>query len=1087
MKKRVLPVLLALAMVLSLLPLSAFAAPADSIFDQPNAVITGLFNNRVVIKTASATVRDATLNAGLHVDASTEGVTITITGKTTVTTVSLPGLKSKVVIDKDVKAESVSIEGEGAEVEVHGEVETVTVAESAAGSSVTVSETATVSTVEAAAPNTAVDVSGKVENVTVTEAAEGASVKVAETATVSKVEAAAPNTAVDVSGKVEEVAVAETAAGASVNVNETAAVSKVETAAPNTSLDIKSDVQTVAATEKAEGTTIKTGEGTKVDNISVESKNSSVEANGTVGTISGGDNAENLTVKASETAKVDKVDVKTDATVDVAAGATVGTVTAPEDVKVDVSGEGAGNVTVETTPPSEEDPDPEESSETTVPVDPGNPGLTVSTDEKRYPIVVKVAAKDESGTEVKDKDGNVVYEEKVVGERKVSGGYVTDTLYDGEGVWPEGTDLPQKSSEVAALVQIGSTGSVYAYNTLKAAITSAPKNTKNDDGTSVKPDTAFIKVWDAAAVPAATEDGKTATVTDAQKAVLTIQNGQQVVLDLNGKTINNTFQVLGNGADYTTTKREGDDGACLTLDDTAGKGTIEMIKTGTAIRAWKGGKIVMNGGTINGGDAELKKTTAEYKNTDGNWYYGVAVFNGSEFVMNDGTIDTNAYPVNTNGSASGASCGKGCQITINGGTIIGAQVGIYNPADSTVTVYGGTIKGDWAALLARDGTIDLIGGTFVNLDYTSYTDDSTWKAGDGAEQLPGNPAIAIIPSYVKDHGNTAMVLKYNNGGVILTGGGIAFATTQKTNYTSGNPQTQEELLAMIKGSDGVDYEIFNIKETRFLTLIDSMEQAAALAADMDAEELARCELSKGEYLEVNSSLVPHILEQIQLMMLADLQADLKAGTLVPGAAIFEPDEVRLYWTKDGDGKDFIVLVGTKVDSTGEWSLPGQTVLVTVNVPDNYTGAEKLDATITATAMAPVKDAQKYLESLDQETLEKGFEETKQLSDESKKETETPAEGDKIPAEDKGEDAKTPGSGETKTPAEGAKTPANDNPGSGETKPPANDNPGSGETKPEPEPETPATAETFDGVELPGLSETIHIVVNTGTGTAEAAD
>lgn len=246
MKKKLLSVLLALTMMLTVLPVSAMAAEltedqkstlvaqgyseeeiANAIFISEDTELTedveGLI---IIVAPVKVTIKGAKLTTGLLIAPGAKGASVVLGESANVNAVIVMDT-AEVTVEEKAVAASVTVTAPEAKVAVAGEVKTVTVAAEAEKAAVTVAETAKVDTVEVAAPAAAVEVAGAVASVAVAETAAGASVAVAETATVSALEVAAPDVKADVAGTVESVTVAETATGAELAVAETATVTEV--------------------------------------------------------------------------------------------------------------------------------------------------------------------------------------------------------------------------------------------------------------------------------------------------------------------------------------------------------------------------------------------------------------------------------------------------------------------------------------------------------------------------------------------------------------------------------------------------------------------------------------------------------------------------------------------------------------------------------------------------------------------------------------------------------------------------------------------------------------------------------------------
>lgn len=252
MKKKLLSVLLALTMMLTVLPVSAMAV--DLTEDQKTALeaqgytaeqLEELEANEqimvvsedtvleedydgliLVVGKCTVTVRGAKVGVGMIVLPGAQDAKVVLESSANVNAVVVLD-KAEVVVEAEAQATYLTVAAPEAAVTVSGAVEKLTVDEAAEAAQVTVAETATVAAVTVSAPEVKAEIAGTVTEVAVTETAAGASVAVAETAAVSTLAVAAPDVKAEVAGTVESVTVAETATGAELAVAETATVTEV--------------------------------------------------------------------------------------------------------------------------------------------------------------------------------------------------------------------------------------------------------------------------------------------------------------------------------------------------------------------------------------------------------------------------------------------------------------------------------------------------------------------------------------------------------------------------------------------------------------------------------------------------------------------------------------------------------------------------------------------------------------------------------------------------------------------------------------------------------------------------------------------
>ncbi len=182
----------------------------------------------------------------------------------------------------------------------------------------------------------------------------------------------------------------------------------------------------------------------------------------------------------------------------------------------------------------------------------------------------------------------------------------------------------------------------------------------------------------ASAINAAGNIAATVTLLADTTEDIIIGENQNIILDLNGKTITGQVQI----------------DADLTIQDSAGQGKITSSGVTIGVGNYDKndtsknttGKLVLNSGTI--------------ESTGG---YGVAAFNGSTVIVNDGTITSKDSALSGNNTLGDMN------FEVNGGTLTAAQgPAIYMPGQVKLTVTGGTLNG---GISLRMGQVEISGGT----------------------------------------------------------------------------------------------------------------------------------------------------------------------------------------------------------------------------------------------------------------------------------------------------------------------------------------------------------------------------------------
>lgn len=226
MKKKLLSLLLSLAMVLTLLPVSAMAA--DLTDDQKDALTEALLAQEyteeeiaellaedkvlvidedteleedfdgliLVVGGCTVTIKGAKIGAGVVILPGAEEAKVVLTEKTEVKAVVVLEKKAEVVVEAEAKVVSIVVGAPEAVVTVEGSAEELTVSEDAEGAEVTVSGTVETLTVEAPKTTVAVEAGAKVDAVVVGEKAEGTEITVSEDAEMGEIKDENGNAAV---------------------------------------------------------------------------------------------------------------------------------------------------------------------------------------------------------------------------------------------------------------------------------------------------------------------------------------------------------------------------------------------------------------------------------------------------------------------------------------------------------------------------------------------------------------------------------------------------------------------------------------------------------------------------------------------------------------------------------------------------------------------------------------------------------------------------------------------------------------------------------------------------------------------------
>ena len=199
-----------------------------------------------------------------------------------------------------------------------------------------------------------------------------------------------------------------------------------------------------------------------------------------------------------------------------------------------------------------------------------------------------------------------------------------------------------------------------------------------------------------AAIDAAETTGGTVRLLQNVEECITIDTGS-VTLDLNGHTL--SFH-SGPTAQATIHVKGG---STLTIEDTAGSGTVSTSEENKPALRIAGGSVTLKSGTILGTTGDSRTVV----NIEGS---------SASLTVNDGTIRSNASESNDMGMVQIA---EGCTLNLKGGVLSSQYLhAIRNNGGGTVTMTGGSVTVGVSGAYALDnyGTADISGGTLTNSD-----------------------------------------------------------------------------------------------------------------------------------------------------------------------------------------------------------------------------------------------------------------------------------------------------------------------------------------------------------------------------------
>ncbi len=364
--------------------------------------------------------------------------------------------------------------------------------------------------------------------------------------------------------------------------------------------------------------------------------------------------------------------------------------------------------------------------------------------------------------------------------------------------------------------------------------------------------------------------GDTVTMLAGAEEDITIAEGQDITLDLNGNT-------LTNESDHTITNS-----GTLTITDTVGGGTVDNITHG------KGALVNYGTATLNGGTFTRSQEAGTYEpnNANGNsWYtlknYGYLTINEGATVttrLSDGenavggysSLIANGYQnstdyTNNNGLVTVTE--NVATIVINGGTFSGGINTLKNDEGSTATINGGVFTNVTQAAVLNWNNLTINGGTFNDEnDNVDAVITGCWESdigSNGVTVIEGgtfNGAVTSISGYSEgiDYEISGGTFSEAFDSSYVADGSVLY-TTDGDSFTVGtDDEAIDAGISII--IDGIGYT--EIPESVVATVgaegkvpagYESLQDAIDAAADGDTVKLVK-DITLDATLEINVSV-----------------------------------------------------------------------------------------------------------------------------------------------------------------------------------------------------------------------------------------
>lgn len=342
-------------------------------------------------------------------------------------------------------------------------------------------------------------------------------------------------------------------------------------------------------------------------------------------------------------------------------------------------------------------------------------------------------------------------------------------------------------------------------------------------------------------VPAIAVDGTITTIAALQTAasaapdstitvdsLLTVEDGEEVVLDLNGCTVNllgivnqgtltvTNGKLVGTSSGYSTIESTG----TLTLN-------VDVVGARHAVRI-EGGTATINGGTYSVSGTKGMTTHAINAGEEGeevNVIINDGVFNGAE-----GTVSDSGAAVNVK---------EGANVTINGGTFQNGMNGLNNliaaDADSTLTVMGGSFDEDVSAYVAEG--YKYVDGKVVSTAVAAIGDAKYETLQAAIDAAQAGETVTVIADAADEQvtvdksltitADAANMPVLNNVSITINGTDVAL-TVENLKFTG---------TSYINANNGAALTVHNVEANVTLNKADAVTNSRAAFISLGAAEL----------------------------------------------------------------------------------------------------------------------------------------------------------------------------------------------------------------------------------------------------------
>ena len=214
----------------------------------------------------------------------------------------------------------------------------------------------------------------------------------------------------------------------------------------------------------------------------------------------------------------------------------------------------------------------------------------------------------------------------------------------------------------------------------------------------------------------------------------TVASGENIVLDLNGHTIQTT------GEDIYVVRNTG----ILEIQDTLGGGKLTSTTSGIIYNS-ESGKCVLTSGTIESGEknAIANNTTATFEMNGGKITgagQGINSIDTAKVIIKGGKIET----------TQNAICNSAGTVEIKGGTLTSGSYAVVRNNEDTgiINISAGTLKGEsYGVYNSKAGTINVSGGTIISTGKIGIYNTAEGKLTIGTNET--TPSVSTkVPSII---------------------------------------------------------------------------------------------------------------------------------------------------------------------------------------------------------------------------------------------------------------------------------------------------------------------------------------------------